>query len=59
MMDDCKSCRYRNRTVLQAPCDIGSYQILYSERCFCFKPLRWWQRAIDGIKAAQREEGQE
>lgn len=47
--EGCGTCRYRNRWPLKEPCSTGTYQMLYSKRCFCYKPLRWWQRAIDRL----------
>ncbi len=47
MNDRCIDCRYRRRSALEAPCNTGIYQIRYSGRCFCHKPMHWWQRVID------------
>lgn len=48
-MERCENCRYRGRTSLEEPCSTGMYQLFYSGRCFCHKPLRWWQRVFDRI----------
>lgn len=47
--EGCGTCRYRKRWPLREPCFTGVYQLRYSKRCFCWKPLRWWQRAVDRL----------
>nr|WP_278001807.1 hypothetical protein [Clostridium botulinum] len=48
-MGECKNCRFKNKTYLDHPCSTGSYQMLYSNKCFMWKKERWWKKVFNYI----------